>query len=168
MDVAQHTHAVDEPFHQIFGKLDYPMFIVTASADGERAGCLVGFTTQCSISPVRFLVCLSKNNHTHGVAQQANVLGIHVVPENEEELARLFGEQTGDDVDKFARCASEEGPLGAPLLAACRDRFEARIIARLDVGDHTAFVLEPHAGRSDGHSFLGFQDAKDFIPGHEA
>ena len=45
-------------FDELMGELDYPMFIVTAAREGERAGCLVGFATQTSIHPSRFLVCL--------------------------------------------------------------------------------------------------------------
>jgi len=37
------------------------MIIITAAADGVLGGCLVGFQTQCSIDPARFLVCLSTN-----------------------------------------------------------------------------------------------------------
>jgi len=40
-------------FHDLAADLDYPMLIVTAAADGERAGCLVGFAAQCSIDPLR-------------------------------------------------------------------------------------------------------------------
>ena len=46
-----------ESFGALTSALDYPMFIVTVAPDGGRAGCLVGFATQCSIDPVRFLVC---------------------------------------------------------------------------------------------------------------
>jgi flavin reductase (DIM6/NTAB) family NADH-FMN oxidoreductase RutF len=47
-------------FNELMGELDYPMFIVTAAADSELAGCLVGFATQASIDPSRFLVCVAK------------------------------------------------------------------------------------------------------------
>lgn len=36
-------------------ELDYPMLIVTTRSGGELDGCLVGFSTQCSIDPARFL-----------------------------------------------------------------------------------------------------------------
>jgi flavin reductase (DIM6/NTAB) family NADH-FMN oxidoreductase RutF len=48
------------------------MFIVTAvGRDGERAGCLVGFATQCSIQPPRFLACISRENRTFDVVTEA-------------------------------------------------------------------------------------------------
>jgi hypothetical protein len=51
-------------FDEFIKGLDYPMFVVTTVAAGQRAGCLVGFTTQASIDPPRLLVCLSVENHT--------------------------------------------------------------------------------------------------------
>ena len=46
-------------FDAIVGNLEYPMFIVTTRAGEEPLGCLVGFATQTSIDPPRFIVCLS-------------------------------------------------------------------------------------------------------------
>ena len=38
------------------GALDYPMYVVTAAGAGaEWDGCLVGFATQCSIDPARWV-----------------------------------------------------------------------------------------------------------------
>ncbi|HEV3001376.1 MAG TPA: flavin reductase, partial [Solirubrobacteraceae bacterium] len=61
--------------HELVSDLDYPMFIVTATNGRERAGCLVGFATQTSIRPGRFLVCLSEKNRTYRVAGAAEFLG---------------------------------------------------------------------------------------------
>src|SRR5690348_6057711 len=94
------------------GELDYPMFIVTARREDELAGCLVGFATQCSIDPLRFIVCLSDKNRTFRVAQEVDTLAVHAVPEGADEVAEHFGSQTGDEVDKFASVSWSEGPDG--------------------------------------------------------
>src|ERR671936_316129 len=91
-------------FAELVSQLDYAMFIVTTAAGGELAGCLVGFASQVSIHPPRFLVGLSVKNRTYRVAAGADVLVVHFVPEQAEDLAALFGGETGDEVDKFARC----------------------------------------------------------------
>ena len=49
------SDAVDT-FNELAGDLEYPMFIVTARAGDEPLGCLVGFATQMSIDPPRFLI----------------------------------------------------------------------------------------------------------------
>jgi flavin reductase (DIM6/NTAB) family NADH-FMN oxidoreductase RutF len=158
-----------ETFQRLVAQLDYPMFIATVAAGGERAGCLIGFATQASIHPPRFLAGISDKNRTHRVAAQADSMAIHLVPANANELAELFGGETGDDVDKFERCAWHPGPGGVPLLDECPNRFVGRILERIDFGDHTGLVLEPFAADADEESGqLGFHRAKRIEPGHEA
>lgn len=157
-------------FSRLSSSIDYPMFIVTTADGGTRAGCLVGFVTQCSIDPPRFLVCLSKANATFRVAQHAAAMVLHFLGQGDRDLARLFGEETGDEVDKFSHCRWEEGPAGLPILAGCRGWLAASILDRLDCGDHVAHLVEPFdalAVRPD-EAQLSFQDVRDLEPGHPA
>ncbi len=159
----------ESTFNSLVGDLDYPMFIVTVCAGGERSGCLIGFATQASIDPSRFLVCLSHTNRTYRVGRDAELLGVHFVPEEEAELAELFGGETGDEVDKFERCSWRAGPGGTPLLDACPNRFVGRVLERLDAGDHDALLLEPVlAERGTETDEFTFHRAKRIEPGHEA
>ena len=155
-------------FDRLMTTLDYPMFVVTAAADGERAGCLVGFATQASIRPARFLVGLSDKNRTHRVARGADTLGVHLLAAGQEDLAELFGGETGDEVDKFARVPWRPGPGGAPLLDDCPNRFEGRVLERIDFGDHLGFLLEPaHVDVGPDLPDFTFHRARRIEPGHE-
>lgn len=148
--------------------LDHPMVVVTTAADGERAGCLVGFFTQCSIHPVRLAVCLSVTNRTFGVVERASHLAVHVLREDQRELAALFGSTTGDEVAKFDRCAWRSGPGEVPLLEACTSWMVGRIEDRRSTGDHVLLVLEPIAAAHERPlKQLGFQAVLDLDPGHE-
>jgi flavin reductase (DIM6/NTAB) family NADH-FMN oxidoreductase RutF len=156
-------------FNTLAGDLEYPMFIVTARAGGEPLGCLVGFATQMSIDPPRFAVCLSHNNRTFRRGRDAAVLGVHCVPADARGLAELFGGETGDEVDKFARCPWHDGPEGVPILDDCRNWFVGRVIWRHDAGDHDAYLLEPVAAQAaSGEDEFTFHRAKRIEPGHEA
>ncbi len=64
-----------EAFEKLVSMLDYPMYVVTTACGDQRAGCLVGFTSQVSIGPPRFLVGLSEKNHTYRVAQRRDTSG---------------------------------------------------------------------------------------------
>jgi flavin reductase (DIM6/NTAB) family NADH-FMN oxidoreductase RutF len=159
---------VDSEFERLMAQLDYSLFIVTAAADGQRSGCLVGFASQVSIHPQRFLVCISGKNHTFGVAQRSQTLVVHFVPERAEELAVLFGGETGDEIDKFKRCRWEEGPDGVPVLSDLEDWFAGRVLEQLDFGDHHGFLLEPIEGEAHrSGASLTFRRAKWIEPGHE-
>jgi flavin reductase (DIM6/NTAB) family NADH-FMN oxidoreductase RutF len=160
-----------EAFDAIVGRIDYPMFVVTtATPEGERAGCLVGFATQCSIDPARYLVCISDKNRTYRVLQHAAVMAVHVVPEDGDEIVDLFGAETGDDGDKFERAEWHAGPEGLPILAGCPSWFAGRILDRIRLGDHVGHLIEPFAGEDGApdRGWFPFQRAKELEPGHEA
>jgi flavin reductase (DIM6/NTAB) family NADH-FMN oxidoreductase RutF len=149
--------------------LDYPLYVVTAEAAGERAGCLVGFGSQCSIRPARFMVWLSKANRTYRVAARADRLAVHLLRRDQEGLAGLFGGETGDRTDKFARTTWHPGPGGAPVLDEAPAWFVGRVGSRLDAGDHVGFLLVPEVARhpgSDGLRPLSLADGSGITPGH--
>jgi flavin reductase (DIM6/NTAB) family NADH-FMN oxidoreductase RutF len=161
--------AAERTFQELVAQLDYPMFIATVATEHERAGCLIGFATQSSIHPPRFLAGISDKNRTFRVARGADSMAIHLVPEHATELAELFGGETGDELDKFERCEWRPGPGGVPLLDACPNRFVGRIHERIDFGDHVGMVLEPTFAEADEESAqLGFHRARRIEPGHEA
>ena len=165
------TPTATAAFEQIVALLDYPVFVVTTRAGDQRAGCLVGFSGQVSIRPPRFLVGLSQRNHTYRTAQRgATHLAVQLLSREHGDLARLFGGQTGDRVDKFCRCSWWEGPNGLPILSDAAAWFAGRILSRYDLGDHVGHLLEPVAGWSPAPlaDLLTFADVKDLEPGHAA
>jgi flavin reductase (DIM6/NTAB) family NADH-FMN oxidoreductase RutF len=159
----------EEIFNELAGEIDYSMLIVTTAAGNEQAGCLVGFATQCSIDPPRFLVCLSEKNRTLRVAEGSGALLVHLVASEDAELVELFGSVTGDDVDKFARCSWRPGPRELPVLDACPRWFAGEILERLSLGDHRGFLLAPFAAECHGGGgSFSFRRAKRLEPGNPA
>jgi flavin reductase (DIM6/NTAB) family NADH-FMN oxidoreductase RutF len=154
-------------FARLFADVDATMFIVTANGGGELSGCLVGFATQTSIDPPRFLACISRANRTFRVAGRTDTLVVHFVDADEEGLAELFGGRTGDEVDKFAQVAWRAGPGGAPVLERLETWFAGRVVERMPLGDHDGFLLEPIDGAvRRGARPLRFHRAKRIAPGH--
>ena len=140
--------SVEETFNALVGDLEYPMFIVTAQA-GRRAAGLPRRIRDADEHPPAALPGLPVARQPHVPPRpRRRRLGVHCVPEDAGGLAELFGGETGDAVDKFARVPWHEGPEGVPLLDDCANRFVGRVVERMDAGDHTAFLLEPVARRA--------------------
>ena len=160
----------EEAFDRLMSLLDYPMFVVTTRADDELSGCLVGFSTQVSIDPPRFLVGLSKRNRTYRIASRADHLAVHLVPRTHAEMARLFGSETGDRVDKFERCA------GTPARRTCRSSTTPRAGSSgpCSTATTSATMSDICSSRSPEHAperfeqLVTFADVRDLEPGHEA
>jgi flavin reductase (DIM6/NTAB) family NADH-FMN oxidoreductase RutF len=146
------------------------MAVVTTVADGERAGCLVGFHAQCSIDPPRYVVWLSKANHTYRVALHATHFAVHFLGADDLPLARLFGTTTSDETDKFAGCTWLAGPDGVPVLTGCPNHFLATKVTVLDDGsDHVSVVLQPTSATASGDlQPMRLSAAKALDPGHDA
>ncbi|WNG86496.1 flavin reductase family protein [Mycobacterium sp. ITM-2016-00317] len=163
-------HSGEAAFNDLVSLLDYPVFVVTTAAGDQLAGCLVGFTSQTSINPPRFLVGLSRNNHTFSVATKAEHLAVHLLPRTELEVAELFGGQTGDDTDKFAQCRWHSGPAGMPILDAAPAWFVGKVTRRFDLGDHVGHLLEPVSGSAPDElgEVITFSDVGHVEAGHEA
>jgi flavin reductase (DIM6/NTAB) family NADH-FMN oxidoreductase RutF len=147
---------------------DYPLVVYTVTAvTGEMSGCLVGFTTKCSIEPPRFLICLSKVNHSYFVAERAHAMAIHLLEEDQGDLADLFGSTTGDRLDKFEHCEWHPGPSGAPVLDRCAAWLDGREIDRWSVGDHEAILMHLESGgRGQSSGLLTVKTAPHIQPGH--
>ena len=131
-------------------------------------GCLIGFATQASIDPrASSSACRTRTAPT--ASAEAELLAVHFVPEEAEELAELFGGETGDEVDKFERCAWRPGPGRHAAARRLPNRFVGRVLERIDAGDHDAFLLEPVlAERGTDADEFTFHRAKRIEPGHEA
>lgn len=130
----------------------------------------MGFATQISISPARYLVGLSDKNRTCRLATRATHLTVHVLGPGQRALAELFGGQTGDETDKLGQCSWRPGPGGAPILAGVAGWFSGRILERVPMGDHVAHLLEAGSGQvlQPGSDLLTLKDLGDIEAAHEA
>ncbi len=157
-------------FEQVVKQLVYPMLIATTSAGGELSGCLVGFATQVSLDPARYLVCISNKNHTHRVAVQASHLAVNFVAIDQVAVARLFGERSGDRLDKFAHCDWTMTADNVPVLSSAEGWFAGPIVELVPFGDHTGFVIEPDCGGAAERmaDLLSSFSVRDFEAGHGA
>jgi flavin reductase (DIM6/NTAB) family NADH-FMN oxidoreductase RutF len=158
-----------DDFDAFTALVDSPVYVVTAAARGQRAGCLVGFAGQCSLEPARFVVWLSKVNHTYLVARTAQTLVVHLLPRRRHDLAARFGSLCGARTDKFAGVACTQGPDGAPVLDDALAWFAGRVHDRFDGGDHVGFVLDPvatHTTDDAPDAVLNLKDSLDIDAGH--
>ena len=160
-----------DPFDRFVAAVDHAMVAVTvADGDGRPAGCLVGFHTQVSIDPPRYMVCLSSANHTYSVAREADVLAVHLLGSGDAALARVLGGETEDeDPRKFTRVRWSPHPrFGTPVLDGPSCWLLGQVRERVDAGDHVMFVLSPLEARApqEPPEPLRLDDASSIEPGH--
>ncbi len=158
-------------FDRFPAAVDNAVCVVTARAGEETDGCLVGFHTQCSLDPPRYLILLARSNHTTDLALQSDYLAVHLLAPHDVERAEWFGGLSAHRTPKFVpdaaprRSSTETGEL--PLLDGVTAWFIGRIEERVDVlGDHIGFMLEPlEAGGHPAFGALRLHDVIHIHPG---
>lgn len=114
-------------FDDLMGTWDAPLLVVTVAHGDRVGGCLVGFHTQVSIRPHRYLVAMSPRNRTARLVAAATHVAVHVIPRDRRDIAERFGGHSGDDLDKFDGVGWRPGPGRAPVLADASAWFAGRI-----------------------------------------
>ena len=154
----------------LMGSVDSPLIVVTTSAQGERAGCLVGFHSQASIDPEHYCFWLSKANHTYRVALRSERFAVHFPTTADSELARFFGSRSGSETDKFAGLDSIASDHDVPLLADLPNRLLVERVAMLDDGgDHVCLTARVDSVEvAGGFTALRPSQLGDLTPGHNA
>ncbi len=152
----------------LMGSVDSPLIVVTASAEGERAGCLIGFHSQASISPQRYCFWLSKANHTYRVGLRSDCFAVHFLTTADRGLARHFGSRSGSEADKFTGLDITVTEEGVPLIAELPNRLLVERIAMLDDGgDHVCTTARVLSAESAGDfTPLRTSQLGDLPPGH--
>lgn len=161
---------MSEVFDLMVTSANPAMAIVTTRADdGTRAGCLVGFHGQASMAPPHYSIWLSKANHTYRTALRSAHFAVHFLTADDMEVATHFGTLTGEDQDKFADIATDEGPEGAPLIRACPNRIVIARAAMLDAGGDHAMVTGPVVESACPEPFEPLREDRviHLRPGHE-
>lgn len=153
---------------EVVSILDAPIVVVTTADRGDSAGCLVEFSAQVSMDPQRYLVAISPKNATFRIACRADRIAVHLLSRDQLGLARLFGETTGDSVDKFGLCAWTRVD-GVPVLDAAPAWFVGRVLHQWPLGDHVGFLLGFLRGTASAvASPLTASDVKGLSAAHQA
>ena len=141
----------ERSFDTLMASADPAVVVVTTAAEGVRAGCLVGFHSQSSISPRQYCLWLSKANHTYRVALRAEHVAVHLLTVDDLDLAERFATRSGEESDKFAELAVDVDEHGVPLIRQCPHRLLLRRLTLLDDGgDHVCLTGRLSSAHTDG------------------
>src|SRR5690625_4709009 len=105
-------------FDDLVGSANAALLVVTTAVDDVKAGCLVGYHNQSSMSPRQYSFWLSKANHTYRVGLLATHFVVHFLTEHDYDLAERFAATSGQNTDKFADLSVEPDEFGLPLITA--------------------------------------------------
>jgi flavin reductase (DIM6/NTAB) family NADH-FMN oxidoreductase RutF len=119
--------------------------VVVITAPGEPpAGFTATSFTSVSLDPPLVSFALAHSASAWPAVQSAEVIAVHVLTQEQEQVARTFSTR---GIDRFAaHGAWKPGPDGVPLLDGVLATMVCRIFQRVEAGDHTIVLATPEVG----------------------
>lgn len=130
--------------------VSYGLYIITSHKDGKINGQTANSVFQLTSQPAQIAICINKRNLTHEYIASSGVFAVCILSQDQPELVKKFGYQSGHTVNKFADIEYLSAQNGSPILKNCLGYLEAEVISDkvVDVGTHTIFVAKVTSGRT--------------------
>lgn len=125
----------------IMRMFNYGLFVATCSGDEGPRAATVSWTSQVSFEPKQIAVAMRKGTSICEGVQKCGRFGLHVVGENQPELARAFFKAPQTGPAEIAGFRYESSPTGVPLLGAAIAWLECEVVEQAGrSGDHVVFI----------------------------
>jgi flavin reductase (DIM6/NTAB) family NADH-FMN oxidoreductase RutF len=126
--------------------------VVVITAPGPAGFTATSFTS-VSLCPPLVSFCLDRRSSSWPTLETAPYVGVHVLTEAQEPVARRFATS---GIDRFAAPSSwRPGPFDVPLLDGVLAVLVCRVAERVHAGDHAIVLAEPvHGTHSEGAPLL--------------
>jgi flavin reductase ActVB len=106
--------------------------VTTADGSGKPRGVTVGTLCSLSLDPPLVMFCLNRSSGSHAVMTTASRTLIHVLADDQAELAARFSQR---GVDRFAGLSGDWH--GLPTIPDTAIRLACARYATVPAGDHT-------------------------------
>ncbi|TXF35522.1 flavin reductase [Collinsella sp. BA40] len=125
-----------------FFTMSYGLYVVSATAGDERAGCVINTATQVTAEPPRLMVAVHKDNCTARVIREAGTFTVTAIDQTADmPYIGNFGFRTSDTYNKFEKYEVAESATGDAYSPehACAV-FACRLADTVDVSTHYLFI----------------------------
>ncbi|MFF5231439.1 flavin reductase family protein [Dactylosporangium sp. NPDC000521] len=131
-------------FRQLLRRHAAGVVVVTAAGPSGPAGFTATSFTSVSLHPPLVSFCLDRRSSSWPTVEAAGHVGVHVLADAQEHLARRFATS---GVDRFAAPTRwHPGPHDVPVLDGTLAVLVCRVVDRVHAGDHAIVLAEPVLG----------------------
>jgi len=118
------------------------VFVITSQAEGKINGMTAAWVSQVSFKPRLLAVAIAPQRYTFELIEKSKVFCINVLSEEQIELAKHFGFQSGKKVNKFETIPFKYALKGSPVILSALAYFECEVTHLYEAGDHIIVVGE--------------------------
>ena len=122
--------------------IGYGLYVVTSNDGKKDNGLIVNTVTQVTNTPNRIAVTINKENYSHHVIKQTNMMNINCLSVDAPfSVIETFGFQSGRNVDKFADCTPLRSDNGLVFLPRYINSFMSlKVEQYVDLDTHGMFI----------------------------
>jgi len=125
-----------------FTALVHGVYVVTTRLEDRVNGMTAAWVSQVSLNPLLLMVSIAPARFSHDLIKESGVFAVNVLTQDQIDLGKRFGYQSGRRVDKFAGLTYITAATGAPILPQAHAYFDMKLVDTFPAGDHTLFVGE--------------------------
>ena len=130
-----------------FSKLkpEWIVFVISVDKDNKPNGLVAARFMKCGRTPPLIAVSLGQQSNTHRLIQTSKEFVIAVANQDLVQHIKVFGKETGSEVDKFEKTKIKTLPakhIKVPLLKDAMINFECKLVQEFEVGSSTLFIGE--------------------------
>ena len=129
------------PFKEAMSRWATGVAIASCRFEGAPHGVAISSFTSVSVTPPRVLFCLSKTSRSALAFRHALEVGIALLPEDAEPLARRFS-GGAEPHARFDPDAWDLDPRAPPRLRDALACIRGGVRCRLDAGSHEVLVVD--------------------------
>ncbi len=144
--------------------MKYGCYIVTCRSENKINGLTVAWATQVSMNPSLLTIAVGKPGYGHELLTEGDHFVLHVLAEDQVDVAKNFGYVSGRDKDKFEGVEWKTGYKGLPILEGCKAVIGCRKVNEVSAGDHTIFIGEAEFSEVDDSKVAQVLDPKVYFP----
>ena len=136
MNAFQPSKETEREFRDALGRFATGVCVITTATPRGPLGITANSFASVSLDPPLVLWSPARSSRRFGAFASATHYAIHVLGEDQGDLCRRFS-RSGHDFAGLDWSATEDG---TPLIEGCLARFECRLAAQHEGGDHLIVV----------------------------
>jgi flavin reductase (DIM6/NTAB) family NADH-FMN oxidoreductase RutF len=116
--------------------------MITAKLGDKENAMPATWCIPVSFKPPLVAVNISPERFTHDMVKESKKFGVCLLAEDQVELSRKLGSESGRNKDKLKGLDIFYGDLEVPLIEGCTACMECSVNDEVKEGDHTVFTGE--------------------------
>ena len=146
----------------VFHKLSYGVYVISAWDQGRATGCTANSAMQITSSPATIAISINHDNYTNRCIEECGKFAVNILAEDSEpSIIGTFGFRTGKDFNKFDEVKYSVAD-NMPVLSDSCGYIICNVINKMETATHTVFLGEVAAAE-----LLGDRDAMTYAYYHK-